>query len=287
MSEPVRERGLIFGRHKSLVGLITEPKVIRGRPVVILGAGILHRIGPSRVSVDLARALAAAGHPVLRFDLSGIGESARAVGASLIEQVITDITDAIDLAMTTAHGTPWADGVALVGYCSGADNAFFVGADDARVKAMALFDPTIHETEGFRSRLLRRRLTSLRSWWNIVSGRSLWLRLRSRVQTGQYQKPPDYYGLLVATPDDAIQRASRIAARRVPALFILTSGCANYCNAPEQVRESLREGFSPDLFRVTWAPQVDHVLSEVRQVTWFTSAINEWLGASGQRESVR
>ena len=287
MTDHFRERPLIFGRTKSLVGIITEPREVRGRPVVILGAGILHRMGPSRVSVDLARALATAGHPVLRFDLSGIGESARATGQGLLEAAINDIGDAIDLAMTTAAGTQWSDGVALVGYCSGADNAFYVGADDERVRAMALFDPTVHETSGFRRRKLLRRLLSLRSWWNILSGRSLWLRLRSRLRTGEYKKPPDYYGLLVAEPQDAVRRAARLSTRGVQLLYVLTSGSGGYCNSPNQVSESLQEGFSPASFRIEWAPQLDHVLSRSGQVAWFITAIRDWLVTSGQRESDR
>lgn len=285
MTAHFRERPLTFGRTKSLVGIITEPREVRGRPVVILGAGILHRIGPSRVSVNLARALAAAGHPVLRFDLSGIGESPRATGQALLEAAISDIGDAIDLAMTTAAGTRWSDGVALVGYCSGADNAFYVGADDERVRAIAVFDPTVHETAGFRRRKLVGRLVSVRSWWNILSGRSAWLRLRSRVSAGEYKKPPDYYGLLVAEPQDAVRRAERLSKRGVELLYVLTSGSHRYCNSPIQVSESLREGFSPALFRIAWAPHLDHVLSRTGQVAWFTEAIRDWLLACGQRES--
>ena len=47
-----------------------------GQPwVVLLNAGIIHRIGPNRLYVQLARRLASRGHAVLRFDLAGIGDS--------------------------------------------------------------------------------------------------------------------------------------------------------------------------------------------------------------------
>ena len=42
---------------------------------VIPNAGLIYRIGPRRFSVKLARALAEAGIPTLRFDLAGVGDS--------------------------------------------------------------------------------------------------------------------------------------------------------------------------------------------------------------------
>ena len=44
--------------------------------MVILSSGILHRPGASRLYVQIARALAEDGFTSLRFDFSGIGDSA-------------------------------------------------------------------------------------------------------------------------------------------------------------------------------------------------------------------
>ena len=70
------ERVVEFGDGVQLSGVVTEPSgPARSTGVLLLGAGLLHRVGPARLHVELARALAAAGLPVLRFDYSGIGES--------------------------------------------------------------------------------------------------------------------------------------------------------------------------------------------------------------------
>ncbi len=254
----VRESLESFGRHGSLAGILTLPRDdASGPPVVLLGAGILHKVGPSRASVELARRLAAAGHPTLRFDLSGIGDSARVDEPSLAETAVQDIRDAVSLVEERCGGT---GGVALVGFCSGADNALFVGAEDARVGSVVLFDPTVHRTGGFERRRMVRRLLSPRSWWNVLSGRSLALRTRNRT-AGETVRPPGYYGLLTPSPQETDRRIAALVRRGARVTYLLSQGCHGYCNAPAQVRESLPTGFSARQVTVHWEPAMDHILS--------------------------
>ncbi len=277
------ERAFTFGRHGTLVGILTTPTGgVAAMPVVILSAGIIHRIGPSRALVVLARALAREGHTTLRFDLSGIGDSDRAPESPLQSAVLSDIGDAIAAVLAATPQAPQPESVALIGFCSGADNALFVAAEDARVRALVLFDPTVHETAGFRRRELKRRLGSARAWWSVLSGRSLWLRLKARSARGDLTLPPDYYGLLVRSRDEADRDARRIADRGVPRLWVLSEGVHRYCNAPSQIRESLPTGWRDDLDTVDWAPQVDHLLSRRDHVDWFVATAVRWLARVGR-----
>lgn len=264
-----------FGRHGSLAGVLTRPAQAGGSkieedpaggssadrgdgsPVVLLGAGIIHKVGPSRASVELARALASAGHPTLRFDLSGIGDSPRVDEPSLEQTATQDVRDAISLVEERFGGD---QGVALVGFCSGADNGLFVASEDPRVTRLVLFDPTVHRTRGFERRRMTRRLTSARSWWNVISGRSLALELKDRI-TDEADRPPGYYGLLTQSPEETDRRVAALVERGVRILYVLSRGCHDYCNAPEQIRESLPRGYSPDSISVLWAPEMDHILS--------------------------
>ena len=77
MSATTRERIVRFGPDQSLMGILTTPREARADAphIVFVNAGIVHRVGPNRLYVDMARALAALGFPVLRFDLSGLGDS--------------------------------------------------------------------------------------------------------------------------------------------------------------------------------------------------------------------
>ena len=88
------ERAVAFGK-SALSGIVTPASGTPQRTgVVFLGAGILHRVGPNRMHVTLARALAAAGLPGLRFDFSGIGESDVCPGQDSYEERTRDETQA-------------------------------------------------------------------------------------------------------------------------------------------------------------------------------------------------
>jgi pimeloyl-ACP methyl ester carboxylesterase len=277
----LNETPVVFGADQNLVGIVTEPAAPRGpRPaVVILNAGIIHRVGPSRFAVGTARGLARAGHRVLRFDLSGIGDSQLAGEGSLEQIVCRDIRDAIDLIARD-------DGVILVGLCSGADNAFFVGADEPRVRGLVLIDPSLERTAGFRRRRLLAALKSPSSWWRVVSGRALLSRARSKLAP-KPTRPPGYYGLLACTPDDARRRAAAMTRRGVRFLYVMTGGALQYCNSPRQVREAMPM-LGPNL-SVAWRTEADHVMTREADRSWLVETILGWIesGSAGGPAAVR
>ncbi len=77
----MKEHALLLGKDRSLVGILTEngdadfPGKNELTGVLLLNAGLIHHIGPSRIYVKIARMLASMGFIVLRFDFSGIGDS--------------------------------------------------------------------------------------------------------------------------------------------------------------------------------------------------------------------
>ncbi len=87
------------------MGIIAQGAAARptDRPAaVILNAGIVHRVGPNRMFVTLARRLAAAGTFVLRFDLSGIGDSeTRNDGLAPFDSSLADIREVLDMLEST------------------------------------------------------------------------------------------------------------------------------------------------------------------------------------------
>lgn len=170
------EQALLLGPDNGLVGIITPAATADPDPdrpfVVILNAGIIHRVGPNRLHVLLARALSAQGLSVLRVDLAGLGDSAlRADGLAPLEAALADIRDILD----SLQATRGVNRVLLMGLCSGADHSVIYAASDPRVVGVVLLDPSIPRTSGYYRRYYGRRLLRGRLWLQVVLGRHpLW-----------------------------------------------------------------------------------------------------------------
>lgn len=169
----LHERIHTFGESGSLAGVVTLPPGDLGTPdapaaarpfVVILSSGLVHRVGPFRMAVDLARRLAAGGARVLRFDQSGIGDSPSRGGASSVEeQALRDGREAMSF-LAERYG---AGAFMVGGLCTGAMNAHRLGAADERVTALWLVDGYAYPTwPGFRRRIAGALLRP-RSWPSI------------------------------------------------------------------------------------------------------------------------
>ncbi len=168
----MRERGLLLGSASSLVAVMTEPSsaVNPDRPAVILfNAGVIHRIGPNRVYVRIARALAAAGFLALRFDLSGRGDSD--VRPDTTSYAEGDLREAQEV-MTYLEQAKGVRTFVLMGICSGAGLAYQAACVDPRVVGIALIEAYAFPTTGFYLRYYARRALRARSWLNTFAGRN-------------------------------------------------------------------------------------------------------------------
>jgi pimeloyl-ACP methyl ester carboxylesterase len=153
------EEPLQFGDGGRLFGILTLPQRgvagAQSTPVfVFLNAGVLHRVGPLRMYVRLARELARQGFASLRVDLSGVGDSPPRPGSSYRDQVAADFA-AIEKALEARMG---CQEIIVIGLCSAADNAMRLAPRHARIRGMVLFDPMCFEDAGFRGRALKKLL---------------------------------------------------------------------------------------------------------------------------------
>src|SRR5262245_17124568 len=121
----MKEEILQFGKTQSLVGIITEPTEVKSdspRPgIILLNAGLIHRIGPSRLYVKIARVLTGIGFTVLRFDFSGTGDSRVREDNLPFEQ---SAVDEVREAMNSLKETRGIEQFLLIGHCSGAGFSF-------------------------------------------------------------------------------------------------------------------------------------------------------------------
>jgi pimeloyl-ACP methyl ester carboxylesterase len=177
------ERVVRIGEEPSLTGILTEPVqpgVACSRlGVLLLNAGILHDVGPSRLYVQLARSLAAEGHLVLRFDFAGVGDSElRQHGLSFEQSAVLQTQQAMDFLMRTRGLHRFVAG----GICSGAVTAARVALADERIAGLALLNPqsyfstssaaigSLVQERVQKNYLLRVSMRSRESWLRLLRG---------------------------------------------------------------------------------------------------------------------
>jgi alpha-beta hydrolase superfamily lysophospholipase len=119
LGQPILERTVRLGP-LGLFGIVTEGADTPGAPTIVLvNEGNTHHIGQSRIWVDLARRLGTEGFQVLRFDLSGNGDSATRPGqpshVARAPEAFDDVTEAM---CSISPEDP--SNVVLIGFCSGA-----------------------------------------------------------------------------------------------------------------------------------------------------------------------
>src|ERR1017187_8474035 len=135
------ERAVLFGNPRSMVGILSDPGVFRcasGTAVVFINAGLVHRVGPNRVYVQMARSLAGMGVPSLRFDLTGIGDSDSRTGEDLAggEAAVWEVQEAMSMLREEMGISRFI----LVGICSGAAIAFDTAVCDSRIVGAILIN---------------------------------------------------------------------------------------------------------------------------------------------------
>jgi alpha-beta hydrolase superfamily lysophospholipase len=132
---------------EGLFGIVTQPTAgakVRDTAVLVLGTGNNPHTGLGRTHVTFARALSALGFRVLRFDLSGIGESPARPGQPdrvfYNDLAVPETRMAIDFMISRGCAQ-----VALFGLCSGGYTAFHSAVIDGRVVAiMPVNSPGFH-----------------------------------------------------------------------------------------------------------------------------------------------
>lgn len=138
--------------------------------VIVVAGGPQYRAGAHRQFVSLARKLAARGHPVLRFDLRGMGDSGGTYQG--YEHSQPDIRAAID-ALMADH--PQVDEVVLLGECESASGILFYAYKDSRVRGIVLVNPWVRTEEGRAQAIIKHyyvdRLLSRNFWRKVGSGK--------------------------------------------------------------------------------------------------------------------
>jgi Serine aminopeptidase, S33 len=261
---------------RPLVAIVSEPQSPRPLPAVLLvNAGVIHRVGPHRLHVRLARRLAEAGHLALRMDLSGIGDSGPVPERlDFRTSAVADIRSAADH-LTAGEA---ADSVIVFGVCSGADNALAAAAVEPRIRGLVLVDPPAYATPQARRRALGARVRDPQAW-TALPGRVLG-RLRRGVESdaldeadtgaaqgGRRPPPQAEYG----------RQLRALADRGVRVLAVYTAAQGVRYNHANQLFEAF-----PDLrgrIDVRYFADANHTFTELSQQAALIDAVVAWCAA--------
>ncbi|WP_372656762.1 hydrolase 1, exosortase A system-associated [Hydrogenophaga sp.] len=143
--------------------------------LVIVVGGAQYRAGSHRQFVLLARRLATAGYPVLRFDMRGMGDTPGQ--ACDFENTQADITAALDVLPSLAPGI---EKVVLWGLCDGASASllYLQATQDPRVAGLCLLNPWLRSEASLARTQVRhyygRRLLEAAFWRKLWRGGVGW-----------------------------------------------------------------------------------------------------------------
>ncbi|HQQ69554.1 MAG TPA: hydrolase 1, exosortase A system-associated [Alicycliphilus sp.] len=163
----------INGDGFEMLGILSLPGAEtprRSTAVVIVVGGAQYRVGSHRQFVLLARRLAAAGYPVLRFDLPGMGDSpGEAPSFENTAAHIAAAVDAVGQATDTEHAVLW-------GLCDGASASllYLQAGQDPRIAGIALVNPWVRSEAGLArahvKHYYRQRLLQADFWRKLAGG---------------------------------------------------------------------------------------------------------------------
>lgn len=281
MIENIKEQAVLFGRASSLVGVLSRPANGQSSElpaIVILNTGVIHRVGHHRMYVTLARKLASMGHAVLRFDFSGIGDSACRPGdISLIDAYKRDVAEAIDLVQRSCDASQFI----LIGLCSGADVALRYAGRDDRIAGVVLLEPTIPPTARFYADYIKQRITRVSSWLTFALGKGrIWHDVRARLKSGLSQrKEPVLPSLIDPRSPSELEQMYASIVKSGKRLLVVLAGDA--FGGRHSYREQLLDAFPNvpfgDKLQLEYFADADHVFTAPDARERLNRVITTWI----------
>ncbi|WP_119154009.1 serine aminopeptidase domain-containing protein [Caldimonas tepidiphila] len=279
----MNEQTVIFGPQQHLVGTLTFSDGVPGLPpgepppivAVLTNAGVIPRVGPHRMNVRLARWLAGLGIPSIRFDLSGLGDSARPdTTLPAMEQFVADTRAAMDLAAAQFGCNRFL----MLGFCSGGDIAQLVATEDERLRAIMLYDSYVYPTRLAKLRGLVHR-TRRHGLVSTAQRLSRYLK-RTRAAGGGADGTgtPMIFGRTRMPPRDEFgQRIRTLTERGVEVYFVYSGGEPDFYNHRRQFREMYEPYGFVGRVAYDYLPQADHTLTQPHAQQALAALVQRWV----------
>lgn len=247
-------------------GILTPAHGTSNRAAVVLfNAGLIHRCGPQRFHVDLARRLAARGFHVLRFDLPGIGDGLSVPALSPADAAVRAL-DAVQAATGVSH-------FIVGGICSAADLGWRVAVADERVRGVLMVDGMVVGGRWQWIGQLQMALHSPPRHWPAKLLR--WVRrgegAGGGAPTGRADDVRDW-----PTPGAFRDQAVRLLDRGVRVFALYTGGVADYLLHPRQVDATFGAARRHPHLRVSCRWDMDHIFFALRHRREAVQMIEAW-----------
>lgn len=208
-------------------GILARPELAcRKTGFVLINSGLLHRVGPFRLYVDIARSLARAGFPSIRLDQSGKGDSNALPGTSLLDATVTNLTAAVKL----LEYETGADRCVIGGLCSGADDALQAASEIDRLSGIFMFDGYVPKTARFYVHRYGPKLFSAQAWLE---------RLRKTSRTGSVEQPGIGNMRNWGTRGEMTLRYRNLVQSGVRLLAIYSGWSGNNCEYRSQLTKAI------------------------------------------------
>ncbi|MCE3014680.1 MAG: lipase [Pirellula sp.] len=271
----------LFGIHRDAVeseALDSESSCSESKiAVLMLTAGMLTSVGPSRLHVDLADKLSGLGLPSFRFDLSGIGESL-AVGShgSSLERAASEVRQAMDM-LEREYGYSH---FMLFGLCSGADDAIPSAVEDERIIAASLVDACGYRTAGhwapFVSRKYLPKVVRMSKWIDLFRG--YFQSTKSSASTMPIGSDIREF------PDREQSEATLLGliGRGMRLQFVYTGGVIDYYSYADQFFDMFPRVVNRSEIAVVYQPRWDHVAMLQEDRTELLQAVVSWFDKTAE-----
>jgi pimeloyl-ACP methyl ester carboxylesterase len=270
-----------FGSDDRLLGIVTAPdELLPDAPAcLLLNSGVVHRIGPHRLNVKIARAMAEHGITSMRVDLSGLGDSPAAPGAAHFgEQSVRDLQAAMD----HLESTQGIRRFIVFGLCSGAVNGYRLALEDKRVVGLLMFDGFVYPT--LKTHLLRRweRFRSL-PWSSLA--RKIPQRLSRLLRPGASKSVSDDAHLSIPSRQQFAQAMDNLIERGVAVYLVYSGSFLEGHNYHRQLRDAFGGARFLAHVRYDFMPDVDHTATPLAAQRKVIAAVGGWVqsvaGSSG------
>lgn len=243
--------------------------------VIFITAGLIHKTGPFRLYVELGRTLALHGIPSLRFDLSGIGESATCdSGESAEQSAITDVRAAMD----TLAEELGVSRFVLAGLCSGAEVAHRAAVRDERVRGFIAMDGYIVRTPAYYFWHYLPRIFSLQKWLDFISSkaRRLWRRNGANDETIEEDEALAFWEGPGPSREQLAEDFRVLCNRKVHQLQIFSGGSGDY-SYENQFHDAFRDVEFGQTVDVRYLRETDHVYILQTDRRKLMQLITEWV----------